>query len=101
MISNMQEIKQETIKPQHDVYRGSATRTLFPCPTPRTEYPTRELLCTTQQAPLSGGEKPYTSLTPISDTKLNVEFFYKGTTTPDSSFTRVQQLPLTKTYFED
>ena len=30
----------------------------------------------------------------FTDTKLDVEFFTKGTTTPDSSLTRVQPLPL-------
>ena len=41
----------------------------------------------------SGWENRTTLLTLFSDTKLDVEFFYKGTTTPVSSFTRVQQLP--------
>ena len=47
-----------------------------------------------QQAPLSGRENLTHRLHTISDTKLDVEFFHKGTTTPDSSFTRVQQLPI-------
>ena len=47
-----------------------------------------------QQAPLSGGENLTRRLYTFTDTKLDVEFFTKGTTTPDSSFTRVQQLPL-------
>ena len=47
-----------------------------------------------QQAPLSGGENLTRRLYTFTDTKLNVEFFTKGTTTPVSSFTRVQQLPL-------
>ena len=36
----------------------------------------------------------HVAYTRFTETKLNVEFFTKGTTTPDSSFTRVQQLPL-------
>ena len=47
-----------------------------------------------QQAPLSGGENLTRRLYKFTDTKLDVEFFTKGTTTPVSSFTRVQQLPL-------
>ena len=47
-----------------------------------------------QQAPLSGGENLTRRLYKFTDTKLDVEFFSKGTTTPVSSFTRVQQLPL-------
>jgi hypothetical protein len=35
---------------------------------------------------------PFVAYT-FTDTKLDVEFFTKGTTTPVSSFTRVQQLP--------
>ena len=42
---------------------------------------------------LQGCNHSHRRLYNISDTKLDVEFFYKGTTTPDSSFTRVQQLP--------
>lgn len=68
--------------------------TLFPCPTPRPEYPTRELSCSSQQAPLTDGENLTRRLHTISDTKLDVQFFQKGTTTPDSSFTRVQQFPI-------
>ena len=47
-----------------------------------------------QQAPLSGGENLTRRLHKFNDTKLDVEFFSKGTTTPVSFFTRVQQLPL-------
>ena len=47
-----------------------------------------------QQAPLSGGENLTRRLYKFTVTKLDVEFFTKGTTTPVSSFTRVQQLPL-------
>ena len=47
-----------------------------------------------QQAPLSGGENLTRRLYKFTDTKLDAEFFVKGTTTPVSSFTRVQQLPL-------
>ena len=73
------------------------------------------VISTNQQAPFTGGENLYNvaytftdtkldvdffytgTTTPIvaytfTDTKLDVEFFTKGTTTPVSSFTRVQQL---------
>ena len=59
----------ETIKPQHD--GGSATRTLFPCPTPCPEYPIREFQALVNKL-LSPVEKPLqSSLTPLSGTKLN------------------------------
>ena len=75
------------------IYRGSATRTFFFLSLrPRPEYLTWEFLSLVNKL-LSPAEKTLHVAYTITDTKLDVEFFYKGTTTPVSSFTRVQQLP--------
>ena len=82
---------------------------------PRPEFPTRELQALINKL-LSRWRNFYNVAYTFTDTKLDVEFFYKGTTTPIvaytftdtkldvefftkgittpvSSFTRVQQLP--------
>ena len=75
------------------IYRGSATRNLFPCPTSTPRVSNSRVSFTSQQAPFTGGENLTRRLCTFTDTKQDVEFFYKGTTTPVSYFTRVQQLP--------
>ena len=60
---------------------------------PRPEYPTREFLSLVNKL-LSPAEKTLHVAYTFTDTKLDVEFFTKGTTTPVSSFTRVQLLPI-------
>ena len=82
------------IKPQHEYLSWFGYKDSLPCPTSTPRVSNSRVSFTSQQAPLTGGENRTRRLYKFTDTKLNVEFFIKGTTTPDSSFTRVQQLPL-------
>ena len=50
---------------------------------PRPEYPTREFLSLVNKL-LSPAEKTLHVAYTFTDTKLDVEFFTKGTTTPDT-----------------
>ena len=79
-------------KPNTRIYSGSVTdllsALLHSSSTQLESYFTRS---TTS---LLGGENLTIVAYTFTDTKLDVEFFTKGTTTPDSSFTRVQPLPL-------
>ena len=79
----MQRIRKEQSNHNTIVYRGSATRTsLVLALRPRPEYPTREFQALSTSSFIRR-RKPYTSLTIFTDTKLDVEFFTKGTTTPN------------------
>jgi hypothetical protein len=83
----------ETIKPQHEYLSWFGYKDSFSLPYVNARVSNSRVSFTTQQAPFTDGENLTRRLYTFTDTKLDVEFFYKGTTTPVSSFTRVQQLP--------
>ena len=72
----------------------------FSCRTSTPRVSNSRFSFTSQQAPFTGGENLTRRLYTFTDTKLDVEFFYKGTTTPVSSLQGYNNSRHTL-YFED
>ena len=79
---SMQKIKEGTIKPQHDSLSWFGYKDLTcPCPT-STPRVSNSRVSSTINKLLYPAEKILHVAYYFTDTKLNVEFFTKGTTTP-------------------
>ena len=72
----------ETIKPQHEYLSWFGYKDSFSLPYSTPRVSNSRVSITSQQAPFTGGENLTRRLHKITDTKLDVELFYNGTTTP-------------------